>query len=252
MKKLISIVLILCMACMMIPAVAEESSLLGTWYLKEAVSGEMTLDVSMLGMNMSIELKEDGTAVVVTAYGEESASKEGTWAQDGDAVTVTVDGQPGQLAYADGTLVMEQEGGKMIFTQEVPEAATPTTTLIDAESEEAFFGTWELSSMEIMGQVVPVSLLSGFGIEMTASMTIEAGKAILAFSFNGEAKEAEIPTVFAEGKLALSAEETESEFAPLSLTESGDLAFVLPIGEQVFSLYLSPVQPEEGAEEPAA
>lgn len=250
MRKLISIVLILCMACMMIPAVAEENSLIGTWYLKEAVSGEMTLDVSMLGMSMSIELKEDGTAEVVTAYGEESSAKEGTWTQDGETVTVTADGEPGQLTFADGTLIMEQEGGKMIFTQEVPEAATPSTTLIEAESEEAFFGTWELSSMEIMGQLVPVALLSGFGMDITAALTIEAGKAILSFSFNGEAKETEIPTTFTEGKLALSAEETE--FAPLALTESGDLAFVLPVGEQTFSLYLSPAQPEEAAEEPAA
>ncbi len=30
MKKLISLVLILCMACMLIPAVAEEESVLGT------------------------------------------------------------------------------------------------------------------------------------------------------------------------------------------------------------------------------
>ena len=49
MKKLFSLILALCMACMMIPAVAEEG-VAGEWY------------ASLGGMTMVLNLAEDGTA----------------------------------------------------------------------------------------------------------------------------------------------------------------------------------------------
>lgn len=42
MKKLISMILIVCMACMMIPAMAEED-LTGEWYVKTMSQGEQDL-----------------------------------------------------------------------------------------------------------------------------------------------------------------------------------------------------------------
>ena len=245
MKKLISLVLILCMACMLVPAMADDS-LLGTWYLKEAVSGEMTLSAASMGMSMTFEFKDGGSVDLITAYGEESETQSGTWTQEGSVVTVTIDGQAAPLTLADETLTLEQESGKMVFTREVPEAA-PATVFVDAENEEAFFGTWVLSSLEIMGQQVPASLLSTFGMDLTVSLTIEAGKATLTFAYNGESKEVAIETSFADGKLSMIQEGTE--LAPLALTEGGELAFVLPIGEQSFNLFLAPA---ETAEEPAA
>ena len=245
MKKLISLVLILCMACMLVPAMADDS-LLGTWYLKEAVSGETTIPAASLGMSMTFEFKEGGSVDLISAYADESETQTGTWTQEGSVVTVTIDGQTAPLTLADGVLTLDQEGGQMIFTREAPEAA-PSTVLIDAENEEAFFGTWVLSSLEIMGQQIPASLLSSFGLDLTVSLTVEAGKATLSAAYNGESKEAEITTSFADGKLSLVAE--GAEFAPLALTEGGELAFVLPIGEQSFNLYLAPAEAEE---EPAA
>ncbi len=245
MKKLISLVLILCMACMLVPAMADDS-LLGTWYLKEAVSGEMTLSAASMGMSMTFEFKDGGSVDLITAYGEESETQSGNWTQEGSVVTVTIDGQAAPLTLADETLTLEQESGKMVFTREVPEAA-PATVFVDAENEEAFFGTWVLSSLEIMGQQVPASLLSTFGMDLTVSLTIEAGKATLTFAYNGESKEVAIETSFADGKLSMIQEGTE--LAPLALTEGGELAFVLPIGEQSFNLFLAPA---EAAEEPAA
>ena len=44
--------------------VAEEESVLGTWYLKEAVMEGLTLQASDLGMSVTMEFGEDGTLVV--------------------------------------------------------------------------------------------------------------------------------------------------------------------------------------------
>lgn len=249
MKKLISLLLILCMVCMLVPAMAEDSAA-GTWYLTGAAQNGVDMPASALGMSMTMILNEDGTAAVTTAYGEEKLDQTGTWTQDGATVTVTVDEVPGVFTLADGKLTMDQPEYQMFFSQEAPAedaGETAAASTVAAESEEAFFGTWELSSVEILGQAVPVALLSTFGLDLSVTLTIEAGKAVLVFAYNGESKEAPIETSFADGKLMLVAE--GSELAPLSLTESGELAFILPIEGQNFSLLLTPAA---AAAEPAA
>ena len=92
-----------------------------------------------------------------------------------------------------------------------------------------------------------MSLLSTFGLDMSVTITIEAGKATLAFTYSGESKEQALETSFADGKLALAA--GGAEFSSLTLMESGDLAFTLPIDGQDFSVTLTPA---DAAEEPAA
>ena len=248
MKKLISLVLILCMACMLIPAVAEEESVLGTWYLKEAVMEGLTLQASDLGMSITMEFGEDGTLVVTTSYGGDPEVETDTWVQDGSVITITSNGQDMPLTLANGVLSMDMGEGLMNFTREAAatEESAPAAA-VAAEGEEAFFGTWVLSSIEVMGKSVPVSLLSTFGLDMSVTITIEAGKATLAFTYSGESKEQALETSFADGKLALAA--GGAEFSSLTLMESGDLAFTLPIDGQDFSVTLTPA---DAAEEPAA
>ena len=60
MKKLLSLVLALMMACMLIPAMAEGQDVTGDWYLTD-VSG---MNVANLGMSMIVTLNADGTAKV--------------------------------------------------------------------------------------------------------------------------------------------------------------------------------------------
>ena len=251
MKKLISLLLILCMACMLIPAMADES-VVGTWYLKDLSMGGQTIAASLLGMSMSLEFKEDGTLTIVTAYGDEPETDTGTWTQDGSAITITGEGSDGPQSFtlqlADGVLSMEQEGSLMNFTQEEPAAAGSRTATVAAESEEAFLGTWQLTSVEIMGQEVPTALLSSFGLDMNLTLTVEAGKATLIAAVAGESTEEAFATSFADGKLTLSKEGAEESIS-MALTEDGRLAFILPISEQTFSVYLSPA---EAAEAPAA
>ena len=143
---------------------------------------------------------------------------------------------------------MEQAGNLMHFTQEEPAAAEVQSDTVAAESEEAFFGTWQLSSLVFMGQEVPVTLISMFGLDLNVSLTIEAGKASLIVAVDGENQEQAFATSFADGRLTLSMEGAD-EGISIALTADGRLAFILPISEQTFSVYLSPA---DATEAPAA
>ena len=86
MKKWTALMLALCLALAVVPALGEDAS--GNWY--------MTLADITMGR---FELNADGTAVIVLPGQDEMS---GTWAADGDTVTITVDGAPLDFAF-DGT-----------------------------------------------------------------------------------------------------------------------------------------------------
>ena len=105
MKKILALVLVLCMALAAIPAMAEEIS--GTWY--------MTLADVTLG---TFVLNEDGTANV-NLIGQEGT---GSWSAEGDTLTVTVDGEAVDFTW-DGTsyvtdmlpVPLTREPGKLTY-----------------------------------------------------------------------------------------------------------------------------------------
>ena len=91
MKKCFAMLLALCMALAVMPAMAEDD-MTGTWYMV------------MAGVTAgSIELNADGT-VALTAYGAETEHREGTWTADGETVTVCADGRD-KIALGDGDTI---------------------------------------------------------------------------------------------------------------------------------------------------
>ena len=64
MKKLMALLMALCMGCMLIPAMAEGNSPVGSWYLFSAETQGMTLSVDGIGLSMVITLNEDGTCTL--------------------------------------------------------------------------------------------------------------------------------------------------------------------------------------------
>ena len=109
MKKILALVLVLCMALAAIPAMAEDFS--GSWY--------MTLADVTLG---TFVLNEDGSANV-NLIGEDST---GTWSAEGDTLTVTVDGEAVDFVW-DGEsfttplipVPMTREAGKLTYNMVV-------------------------------------------------------------------------------------------------------------------------------------
>ena len=90
MKKILSILLVLCMCCAIPAAFAEEtaSGFLGLWELVRYVQGELELDKEMLKESQgswTLELKEDGTFHSVTVTGE----TDGTWTEADGTLELT-------------------------------------------------------------------------------------------------------------------------------------------------------------------
>lgn len=219
MKKLLSVLLVLAMllgAC----ALAETVDLTGEWYLTELAMGDTSVDPSALGMNITITLNGDGTAVLVSTYGDEEETQEGTWAQTEAGVEVVTGENPTALLLEDGKLKLDMgEEGAMIFGREKTEApALPAA--VAAESEDAFLGTWKITSVSMMGLVVPAEVA-----EINVTMTVEAGKVTL---LSGEEPQ-EIPTTFADG--VLTASEPDMGEIKLSLCEDGTVSLEVSMGE---------------------
>ena len=225
MKKLIALTLILCMACMLVPAMADES-IVGTWYLSEISAQGQSFSPATFGMSMSFDLKEDGTADGVTSYGSESQAVTGTWKLEGETISITVDNSTLSGSFTGESFAIESPDGSMIFTRNAPEAAPAAGNTVAADGEAAFYGTWVLSSVEIMGQSVPVEMFAAFGLDMKITATIEAGKTTLAMTYNGESQQKDLSSSFRDGKLYLADEGSE---IALALTEGGALTLELPI-----------------------
>ena len=263
MKKLISLILILCMACMLVPAMAEDD-ILGDWYLTEMVVEGMTINPADMGVSQTYTLKDGGVLEVTSEMMGEQATQTGTWSQDGSTLTLVVQDQPATATFADGKITIEMDGQTGILTREVPAASEKAKT-VAADSEEAFFGNWTMTGMDMMGMYVEKDGLASFGLTgYDVTMTIEAGKATcLTISSEGqEAVPSEMATEFKDGKLIATfdideetakAAETIGVSLPISCTiellEDGRLLYSTEVMGMAMGVYMAPAA---AAEQPAA
>lgn len=168
MKKLIALILVLCMAAALVPAFAEDD-ITGVWYLNRAVANGIHMNVISDEVRMTVTIREDGTAEVFSALpGEEPQDAEATWTYADGLVTITdkaIDGETTILKCENGELSLEAAGAMMILTRET---YTPyeLPAVLKAESVEAFYGTWypEISFqsglMAFLGDALEVELRS--------------------------------------------------------------------------------------------
>ena len=254
MKKLISLILILCMACMLIPAMAEDAA--GEWYLKSMSYGGQTMDVTGFGMSGTLNLKEDGTYTMEMTGSDEST---GTWKADGDKIQLDVNGSTADVTLADGTLTITDEatGTGMVFTREAPAAAyTPAEANTEAKLED-FTGTWGISYIGMNGIVVDlnafiqsIAAMMPEGTEMpdiasAMALKIDGTKVIVG---DGTEEAKTIEGTFADGKMTVKDEESGTVIT-LSLLQDGYLAMDTEVNGQAGTLYCAPAA---AAEQPAA
>ena len=248
MKKLLSLILILCMACTLIPAMADET-VTGDWYLVEMIAGDAVINPAEMGINWILTLNEDGTMHSAMGMAGEEQEQDGTWAIDGETVTLSADGTDQTMVYADGRITMSAGGQTAVFGREAPVAA-PKAAAVAAESEDAFLGSWELAAVELMGMTITKDTFAAAGIgEMNISLVIESGKVAMstATSADPDAEPLELATVFEDGKLLLKALDTT--MFTVQLMDDGSLTFVMSYAGMDMTCYLVPAA---AAEEPAA
>ena len=199
MKKLFSLILALCMACMLIPAMAEDS-ITGEWY------------ASLAGVTMVMNLAEDGTAEMSMPGTENVAA--GTWVLDGEKITVTIEDSPAEGTYADGKI----------------------TEVNPAAAAEDFDGTWNIVYIGYNGTVVDAAAagqqLPGLVVENSTMKFTGEGSLAQVFGTNA------LPLTFADGALSMSVALGETSYGlKLEMLEDGMLALTASMGETGAIMY---------------
>ena len=118
MKKLISLILVLCMAVILVPALAESADIAGKW----------TADYS--GYTVVLTLDTNGTfSMEVAGMG----GAEGTWTLEGEALSLTAQGQTMVYDVKDGKISVSQGDETVEFSRAGAEEAAPAEEPAPAE-----------------------------------------------------------------------------------------------------------------------
>lgn len=234
MKKTFAALLILSMLLTAV-AVAEAADVTGTWYLVELNLDGTVFNPADMGMDVTIELREDGTATMSYTEG----SSEGTWTlENGELSVVDDSGIPQAFTLQDGKLVTQMdEDGFMIFGREPAEGDSFTPAAPVQAAEEDFAGTWTAEKIGMDGTYYPASMLDENGI----TATIEGTTITLnGYMFSDTA----VVLVYGDGQMSIASTEDESGMAmgmTAQLLEDGMLALVLDAGDNgAFTFYMSP------------
>ena len=90
MKKLISLILVFCMAVMLVPALAESADIAGEWI------------ASFAGNDIPMTINADGSFSM--------NGVEGTWVLEGETLTMTAQGETIVFTYKDDVISVSQQG----------------------------------------------------------------------------------------------------------------------------------------------
>ncbi|MBR1583964.1 MAG: hypothetical protein IJ662_00300 [Clostridia bacterium] len=223
------------------PAAEEkaDASPAGTWYMYEVQLGESRLDPAALGMGITVLLNEDGSARITTDQGGETEESEGGWALTENGVTVTLEGETADFAWAEGILSTDLGGAVGLFSQNAPEAfALPA--VVPADSEAAFAGVWQVTGLLMDGAVVPASMLG-----MDHAFAIEAGRAVETSGQGDEAVATEYAAEFINGALTLRAPNPlypafGEEFTVITMQrcDNGQLTYTQEMFDELITFYL--------------
>lgn len=223
MKKAFAILMALCML-LSAAALAEAADYTGVWYLTTMETEEGSFAAADFGMEMSMDIKDDGT---VATAGNLTEGQEGSWVSEGEGITITIDDSPMTFALVDGNLVGEQDGQKMIFGREKIEGYAPAEA--NAEATEAdFAGNWITFKYGFDSAYMDADIV---GIDVSAA--IEGTTITLnGLYFDNTVIEA----AFADGALTYTAADPDSEIVAsvaAQMLQDDTLCLTLDMGGEV-------------------
>lgn len=125
----------------------------GMWTLTGAEMAGTPIDLSLIGLEMTMDLRADGTCTLTT-MGE---AEEGVWTADASGAVVTDSyGDAQILVMVDGKLEATQDGMKIIFSR---------------TGDAAFFvGKWVMTGMVANGVEMGVETMSMFNLTLTLTL----------------------------------------------------------------------------------
>lgn len=248
MKKLLAVILSLALCCLLLPAVAEEASLAGTWHILSA-SAEGTEIQVVDPEAISVTVNEDGT-FELTAMG---TTQSGNWTVEDSVITMAVDEENVTAFTIDGDELAFDMGNGTIarLTREAVEpAAFPAA--VAAESADAFDGLWLPYGQMMYGLYAPMSA------EQAAAygrLQFEGGKVTVLYDDGngGSIETGSYDAAFADGSLTFEDNSFVATVMTVTLLEDGSLKYtsVMSTGDAPIEMSFIYVRAAD-AEEPAA
>ena len=140
---------------------AAPEDLVGRWELTGAIMGEEVKDAGALaemGVTMTVELYADGSASGENGF----TLAEGSWAADGETVTITLAGSEMPFLLQDGQLRSNDGSDEVIILTRTGDVEEVVLTGVAAQ----FVGHWVLTSMAMDGEVKEAEELAAAGLTM--------------------------------------------------------------------------------------
>ena len=239
MKKFVSLLLVLCLACVSAAALAQAGDLVGDWY------------GSLYGMAAQLTLNEDGSYVMSLAGNEIPGNYELK-----DGIVYMDDDNPDNGFVFDGTsLVNETQGVTLTRDQaDVPEIELAEVNP-DAALED-FEGEWICKYMAMNGMTLDITQipLENLGATQVPSLKVE-GSAVTLTGMDSLAGSDPLEMDFADGALTfdLGAKVGMPDLGMainVLMLQDGMVDFNVNMGDEIVDLYFAPADAE--AEAPAA
>ena len=165
MKKIVSLLLALCLVCLSVSVLAEAGDLVGVWY------------GSLYGMPIQLVFNEDGSYVMSAAGSEMPGSyelKDGIVYMDGDA------NADNGFVFDGTSLVNETQG--VTLTREQADVAEIVLAEVNSDADlEAFEGDWVCKYMAMNGMTLDITQipLENLGATQIPSLKIEGSSVTL-------------------------------------------------------------------------
>ena len=248
----------------------EPEEVLGTWYLTELSFEGVSVPASMFGMNITIELLEDGSAVLTAvqenflgmdtedeseADTEEESEEDnaeiimGSWTIDGDYLYVDDGEEPMPLLLEDDALITTSVASESADEAETEEAGDGTPKMIFKRTPDAgnefvpaeevaaeditdFDGTWSVYMLSVGGMSIAASTMDELA---DTKILIDGG--VFSADNNGESSDEEV-FEFEDGRMILKDDE---QTATVTLLEDGMLCVNYA---DEYMMYLVPAEEE--------
>lgn len=112
MKKKLSFLLLLCMVFVLVGCSSKNSAYVGKWTGSHCIYNNNTITFEQVGVDMDMEIKDDGSIIVTTA----GQSGSGTWSVSGDTITISSEGESltGRMEN-DMIVITETETGMLMY-----------------------------------------------------------------------------------------------------------------------------------------
>lgn len=226
MKKLVSILLVLSLGAMLVPAAAEEE-IVGRWYLNRAETQGVNMVVISDEMNMTLDFRADGTGTSRNSLpGEESVETEITWSYEDGVVVMTnlSDGSVSRMPVENGEMCMDYQDVRMYLGRN-PHMVYEQPAAVKAESIGQFYGSWYPAAAFISGMMA----MTGDSLPREQIATLRIGAdAITETSAEGDVTAYQNPVLDSETGMLVATLPVEGYEATvfMALLEDGTLLLV--------------------------